>query len=130
VRVTIASLSALGFIAVSLLAELFEKRASSFNLPSASGQSFCRVKAIAVSSRERQSFNPLVPTVIETGVAKLIMASWFGLFASSATPTATIQRLRTEFANILAQPELIERFQRTVVRRLKLSASEAESFFG
>jgi tripartite-type tricarboxylate transporter receptor subunit TctC len=87
-----------------------------------------RVKAIAVSSRERQSFHPSVPTVIETGVAKLDMESWFGLFAPSATPVATIQRLRTEFASIMAQPELIERFQKTGGRAIKMTAGEAESF--
>ena len=87
-----------------------------------------RVKALAVSSRERQSFHPTVPSIIETGVAKLDMESWFGLFAPAATPAAAVQRLRAEFANVMAQPELIERFQKTGGRPLKMSASEAESF--
>ncbi len=87
-----------------------------------------RVKALAVSSRERQSFHPTVPSVIETGVAKLDMESWFGLFAPAATPPAVVQRLRAEFASVMAQPELIERFQKTGGRPLKMSASEAESF--
>ena len=87
-----------------------------------------RVKAIAVSSKDRQSFHPSVPSVSETGVAKLDMQSWFGLFAPSATPAAIVQRLRVEFANVMAQPELIERFQKTGGRALKMSAGEAESF--
>ena len=87
-----------------------------------------RVKALAVSSRERQSFHPTVPSIIETGVAKLDMESWFGLFAPAATPAAAVQRLRAEFTNVMAQPELIERFQKTGGRPLKMSASEAESF--
>jgi tripartite-type tricarboxylate transporter receptor subunit TctC len=87
-----------------------------------------RVKALAVSSRERQPFHPSVPSVLETGVAKLDMESWFGLFAPAATPVAIVQKLRTEFTSVMAQPELLERFQKTGGRPLKISAGEAESF--
>jgi tripartite-type tricarboxylate transporter receptor subunit TctC len=87
-----------------------------------------RVKALAVSSRDRQSFHPAVPSVLETGVAKLDMESWFGLFAPAATPPAIMQRLRTEFAAVMAQPELLERFQKTGGRPLKISTSDAETF--
>jgi tripartite-type tricarboxylate transporter receptor subunit TctC len=87
-----------------------------------------RVKALAVSSRERQSFHPTVPSLTETGVAKLEMDSWFGLFAPAAIPPAVLQKLRVEFAAVMAQPELIERFQKTGGRPLKISAGEAETF--
>jgi tripartite-type tricarboxylate transporter receptor subunit TctC len=39
-----------------------------------------------------------------------------------------VQKLRTEFANVMAQPEVLERFQKTGGRPLKISAAEAESF--
>ncbi len=69
-----------------------------------------------------------MPSVSETAVAKLDMASWFGLFAPSATSAAIVQRLRVAFVDIMAQPELIERFQKTGGRALKMTATEAESF--
>jgi tripartite-type tricarboxylate transporter receptor subunit TctC len=50
------------------------------------------------------------------------------LFAPAGTPAAVVQRLRAEFAHVMAQPELIERFQKTGGRPLKMSASEAEGF--
>jgi tripartite-type tricarboxylate transporter receptor subunit TctC len=87
-----------------------------------------RVKALAVSSKERQAFHPAVPSLTETGVAKLEMESWFGLFAPVAIPAQVLQRLRTEFANVMAQAEVIERFQKTGGRPLRITASEAEGF--
>jgi tripartite-type tricarboxylate transporter receptor subunit TctC len=87
-----------------------------------------RVKALAVSSKDRQPFHPNLPSISETGIAKLDMQSWFGLFAPAATPANGLQKLRTEFSNIMAQPELIEKFQKTGGRALKLSPTETEAF--
>jgi tripartite-type tricarboxylate transporter receptor subunit TctC len=87
-----------------------------------------RVKAIAVSSKDRQPFHPSVPSITETGVAKLDMQSWFGLFAPAATPANVLQKLRAEFASVMAQPELIEKFQKTGGRALKLSQPETDAF--
>jgi len=42
------------------------------------------VRALAVSSKERQPMHPDVPSIAETGVAALDMESWFGLFAPAA----------------------------------------------
>lgn len=69
-----------------------------------------RVKALAVSSRERQPFHPQVPSVIETGVAPLEMESWFGLFAPASVPAPVLGRLRSEFARMMAMPEVREAF--------------------
>jgi tripartite-type tricarboxylate transporter receptor subunit TctC len=87
-----------------------------------------RVKAIAVSSRERQAFHPNVPSVAEAGVAKFEMETWFGLFAPSATPAPALARLRAEFAKVVSQPELIDRFQKSGGRAMKLSVAETETF--
>jgi tripartite-type tricarboxylate transporter receptor subunit TctC len=85
------------------------------------------VKALAVSSRERQSFHPDVPSVFETGVAPLEMESWFGLFAPAATPPPVLQRLRSEFAKVMAMPDTIERFQKSGGRALQLTPEATET---
>ena len=66
------------------------------------------VRALAVSSQERQPMHPDVPSVMETGVAPLDMESWFGLFAPAATPPPVLARLRTEFAKVVAMPEVAD----------------------
>ncbi len=85
------------------------------------------VKALAVSSRDRQAMHPDVPSVIETGVAALDMESWFGLFAPAATPAPALARLRDEFAKVVAMPEVAELFAKTGGRVMKLSLAETEA---
>ena len=84
------------------------------------------VRALAVSSKDRQSFHADTPSVYETGVAPLDMESWFGLFAPAQTPAPIIARLRTELAAVLARPDVSELFAKTGGRVLKLSAEETD----
>jgi len=85
------------------------------------------VRALAVSSKDRQKMHPDVPSVMETGVAPLDMESWFGLFAPAATPAPVLARLRAEFAKIVAMPEVAELFAKTGGRIMKLSVPETEA---
>jgi tripartite-type tricarboxylate transporter receptor subunit TctC len=84
------------------------------------------VRALAVSSKERQSFHPDVPSVFETGVAPLDMESWFGLFAPAQTPAPILARLRKELDGVLARPDVSELFAKTGGRVLRLSPEETE----
>ena len=85
------------------------------------------VRALAVSSRERQAMHPDVPSMMETGVAPLDMESWFGLFAPAATPGPVLARLRGAFEKVVVMPEVAELFAKTGGRTLKLSLPETEA---
>jgi tripartite-type tricarboxylate transporter receptor subunit TctC len=85
------------------------------------------VKALAVSSRERQPVHPNVPSVMETGVAALDMESWFGLFAPAAVPGPVLSRLRGDFAKVLAMPDVVDRFQKGGGRAMRLTPAETEA---
>ena len=85
------------------------------------------VRALAVSSKERQAMHPDVPSVSETGVAPLDMDSWFGLFAPAATPKPVLERLRTELAKVLAGADVAELFAKTGGRVLRLSPAETDA---
>jgi tripartite-type tricarboxylate transporter receptor subunit TctC len=86
------------------------------------------VRALAVSSRERQPMHPEVPSVTETAVAALDMESWFGLFAPVGVPSPVLARLRAEFAKVLADPEVAALFGKTGGRMLNLSPVETDAF--
>jgi tripartite-type tricarboxylate transporter receptor subunit TctC len=86
------------------------------------------VRALAVSSKERQPMHPEVPSVTETGVAALDMESWFGLFAPVGVPGPVLARLRAEFAKVLADPEVAALFGKTGGRMLNLSPAETDVF--
>jgi len=85
------------------------------------------VKALAMSSRDRQAIHPALPSVAETGVAPLDMESWFGVFAPAATPPAALARLRAEMDKALAMPDLVARFEASGGRAMRLSVAETEA---
>jgi tripartite-type tricarboxylate transporter receptor subunit TctC len=61
-----------------------------------------KLRAIAVTGRQRSSEMPEVPTVIESGLRDFEVTSWFGLFAPAGTPRAVIERLNRESVAALA----------------------------
>lgn len=83
-----------------------------------------RVRAMAVSGPERLPTHPAVPTVRESGAAAFDMVNWIGFFAPAATPAPALGRLRTEFARVLAMPEVTARFEKSGLRVLRLSPEE------
>jgi tripartite-type tricarboxylate transporter receptor subunit TctC len=54
-----------------------------------------KLKALGVSSRERMSALPEVPTLGEQGIHGLDFSAWFGLVAKAGTPDPVIQQLNT-----------------------------------
>ena len=81
------------------------------NLPSALPQiKSGKLKALAVTSAQRSSALPDVPTVAEAGPVKGFDASsWFGLFAPAGTPPEIVARLQQETAHALQSPAVKER---------------------
>lgn len=64
-----------------------------------------KLTAIAVSSTQRSSALPDVPTFIESGIADFEISSWVGILAPSKTPKAIIDKLNTELNAVLTDPE-------------------------
>jgi tripartite-type tricarboxylate transporter receptor subunit TctC len=70
------------------------------NIPSA--QPFLsskRLKAIAITSRERSPLLPQVPTLIEAGLKGFDVAAWYGLLAPAGTPPEIVAKLHDTVAN-------------------------------
>ena len=68
-----------------------------------------KLRAIAVSSAQRTSALPDVPTFIEAGVPDFIVSSWVSVLAPARTPTAIVKRLNTELNAVLADPVVREK---------------------
>jgi tripartite-type tricarboxylate transporter receptor subunit TctC len=68
-----------------------------------------KLQAIAVSSGQRASSLPDVPTFVESGVPDFEINSWVGILAPAKTPAAIVARLNTELNAVLADPEVRER---------------------
>lgn len=65
-----------------------------------------RLRALAVSSRQRSRATPLVPTMEELGFAGFDASSWFGLVAPARTPQPIIDRVHADAVATLRRPEI------------------------
>ena len=68
-----------------------------------------RLTPLAVSSFQRSSSLPDVPTFIESGIKDFELSSWVGLLARAKTPRPVIMRLNQALNEILASTEGKER---------------------
>ncbi len=68
-----------------------------------------KLKAIAVTGRERSTLLPDVPTVAESGFPGFEVAQWQGLVAPAGTPPAVIARLHAELVRIMRMPAIVEK---------------------
>ena len=69
-----------------------------------------KVRALAVTSRERNPALPDVPTVMETRVAKNFeVVGFYGFLAPAGTPKAVVDKLSDAFKQVLALPEVRNR---------------------
>lgn len=70
-----------------------------------------KLKAIALTSSERSSLLPNVPTIAESGFAGYDMDSWIGTFVPRATPPAVIKVLHEAMLEALKAPVVRERVE-------------------
>jgi len=68
------------------------------------------LRGLAVSSRNRFSGLPNIPTVAESGVPGYEVTSWNGVGVPAKTPRAVIARFEKEINIALANPDLKQRF--------------------
>ena len=86
-----------------------------------------KIKPLALSGAERNPMHPDVPTITESGVAQLDLESWFGYFVPSKTPADVQERLRSELAKVIAQPELQETFRKAGGKPLALNTEQTRA---
>jgi tripartite-type tricarboxylate transporter receptor subunit TctC len=81
------------------------------NLPSSMPQIKAgKLKALAVTSRQRSAALPDVPTVEEAaGLKGFDATSWFGLLAPAGTPPEIVNRIQQEVAKSLNTPAIKEK---------------------
>jgi tripartite-type tricarboxylate transporter receptor subunit TctC len=71
-----------------------------------------RLRALAVTTRERSTFLPEVPTIDESGVRGYDAATYTTLAIPAATPADAVQKLREGVTAVVAQPRTREAFDK------------------
>lgn len=87
-----------------------------------------KLRALAVSTEERSSLLPDVPTFREAGYPGMTQRGWFGVFAPAATPPAVVARLNKEVLAATGADEARARFERDGLARLTLTPAEFDAF--
>ena len=84
-----------------------------------------KMKALAVTARNRNPMAPEVPSVAELGVPQLESLAWIGLLAPAATPAQIRERLSAEAGRAMRAAEVRELLGR---QGFDVVASSAEEF--
>jgi tripartite-type tricarboxylate transporter receptor subunit TctC len=63
-----------------------------------------KLRALAVTSRQRAGILPEVPTIVEAGYPAYALDTWTGFFVPAGTPAELVDKLNLEIAGALATP--------------------------
>jgi len=82
-----------------------------------------RIRFLGVSSEKPSPFVPGILPIANT-VKGYVFDSWFGLLAPAGTPKEVTNKISTEMAKLLKQPDIIERMRRQGIEIGSLTPSE------
>ena len=99
------------------------------NLPSALGLiNGGKLKALAVTTPQRSSALPHVPTMEEAGLKGYQVFAWFGLAAPAGLPAAVQQKLEQSLERVAQQPEVKAAMQKAGAEPTWVNAQGMASF--
>lgn len=67
-----------------------------------------RLRALGVTSQERSSIAPDIPTIAEAGLPGYEVSVWFGVLFPAGTPSEYVAKLNGEISKILQMPDVIQ----------------------
>ena len=69
-----------------------------------------KLRAVAITSPERSSLVPDVPTCVESGVPGLVAVNWWGVLLPAGTPKAIADKFYADLVKVMRDPEVKEKF--------------------
>jgi tripartite-type tricarboxylate transporter receptor subunit TctC len=87
-----------------------------------------KLRALAITGKERSALVPDVPTVAEAGFSDYEVLAWFGLFAPKGTPEPIVQRLSVEIEKILKRPDIREKMAKLGAEPRFMNAKQLTDF--
>jgi len=69
-----------------------------------------KLKALAVTTAERSSLAPELPTMAEAGLPGFDISTWYGLFAPAGTPPPVVAKWNADVTKILTAPDVRAKF--------------------
>jgi tripartite-type tricarboxylate transporter receptor subunit TctC len=88
-----------------------------------------KLRALAVSTRQRSQAAPDVPTLSEAGVPGYDATAWFGLFVPAGTPPEVIRKLSETAGQAVRSPEVKTVLEAVGADPVGSSPTEFDAFF-
>jgi tripartite-type tricarboxylate transporter receptor subunit TctC len=89
-----------------------------------------KLRLLAVTSRQRLSTMPTIPTAEESGLPGYHPTFWLGLFAPAGTSTAILNRINADLRSILGNPEIRQRYAAQGYTILTMTPDETQKKVG
>jgi tripartite-type tricarboxylate transporter receptor subunit TctC len=70
-----------------------------------------KLRALAVTSSERQASVPDVPTMSQAGVKDFVVQGWLGVFGAAKTPPEILAKMQASLTQVFHDPEVVARFR-------------------
>lgn len=86
------------------------------------------LRTLAITSLQRVSAAPDVPTVAESGFKGFQAITWFGILVAKGTPDTIVNRLTSEITKVLQLPDVKERMSATGGLPVKTGPREFSTF--
>ena len=117
--------------APEVLTEVMTGRVDAYYAPLSAALEFIRtgkLVALSVSSVQRSSALPNIPTSIEAGYPNSDLNFWIGVFAPAGTPNDVVTRLNREIRIALANPAVVEKLANQGVDPMTMGSEEFRTF--
>jgi tripartite-type tricarboxylate transporter receptor subunit TctC len=88
-----------------------------------------KVRPLAVTSAQRSSLLPDVPTVNEQGFSGFDDLNWFAMFTAAKVPPEIVDRLNAQVNQILELPDVREKMTQLGLESRRNTAAEFALFF-
>ena len=83
-----------------------------------------RLRALAVTSAERTTQFPEIPTLSEAGVPNYELTAWIGFFVPAATPRPVAEKLNAEIRKALDHPDVAKNLSGQTLDPMHMSIEE------
>ncbi len=87
-----------------------------------------RLIALAVTTAQRATTMPNLPTIAESGLPGYEAPAWYALFAPARTPKTIVDRMQAEVARIMKLPDVRERFAFETIQPVGSTSAELADF--
>lgn len=88
-----------------------------------------RINVLAIASKERSPSLPQVPTISESGYPRVIIESWFGLFAPQGVSSDTLKVINTAILKTMANQEVRKNIESQGYRIIDDNPDDFKKFF-